>query len=97
MMSDWEANDYLNELRKMRSGDESIISDLFKQSPLSAINEDGSCFLIVRRFKVQESENGRRVLNREPDDEHYQFGITIVRVGSDDSGSQRNVKVQMNI
>lgn len=63
---------------------------LAKFSPFAAANENCSTLLVLRHFKVQYWKDERRVLDCPPDDEHFQWGITIA-TADDDGGTESNV------
>ena len=80
--------DLLSNARLGNKGD--LNKFLKKYSPFAVANEDYSTLLVLRHFKVQYWKDERRVLNCSPDDEHFQWGITIV-TSADNGSCESNV------
>jgi len=90
MKDTWNFN-LMDLLENARLGKKEELNELLENySPFAAVNEDCSTLLVLRRFKVQYWKDERRVLNCQPDDEHFQWGITI-STSADDGGTESNV------
>ena len=84
--------DLIELLKNSREGNSNEINKLIKTySPLVAVNDNFSVFILFRYFKVQNWNNERSVLNCHPDDDNFKMGITIVQVFEDGGGSKLNV------
>ncbi len=83
-------------LKQARLGNPTDLNDfLSKYSTLAVTNEDYSTLLVLRHFKVQFWQDKRRVLNCMPEDENFQWGITIT-TSSADCATQSNVYLPNN-
>lgn len=84
-------------LKNARLGNKTELNDFLKlYSNLTFVNDDFSVLLIFRPFKVQYWNDERRVLNAHPEDENYQFGVTIARCDEEIS-SESNVYLPNNL
>jgi len=93
----WNYN-FMELLKKARNGDEDEINELLKiYSPLAAVNENLSAFILFRHFQVQYWNDERSVLNCHPKDKNFQYGITIVEIFEDGGASQHNVYLPNNL
>lgn len=87
----------MNLLKNARLGNKTELNDFLKlYSNLTFVNEDFSLLLIFRQFNVQYWNDERRVLNCHPEDENYQYGITIARCDEEVS-SESNVYLPNNL
>lgn len=87
----------MNLLKNARLGNITELNDFLKlYSSLTFVNEDFSVLLLFRQFKVQHWNEERRVLNCHPEDENYQYGITIARC-DDEISSESNVYLPNNL
>ncbi len=91
MNTSWDV-DLMDMLTEAKAGNRAILDDfLTRYQPLVACNEDYSCLLVLRGFKVQIFQDERRVLNAKPENEQLQKGITITQSFNDGSSRQMNV------
>jgi len=87
----------INLLKNARLGNKIELNNFLKLfSNLTFVNDDFSVLLIFRQFKVQHWNEERRVLNCHPEDENYQYGITIARCDEEIS-SESNVYLPNNL
>lgn len=90
MKETWDMN-LRDLLDNARLGNSKELNEFLEKYPkFSAANENYSVLLLLRNFQVEHWNYERRILNRHPEDENYQGGITIVRSSEDDS-SENNI------
>lgn len=78
-------------LENARLGNKGELNGFLKTySPFAVANEDCSILLVLRHFKVQYWKDERRVLNCAPEDEHFQWGITV-NMRDNDGGCESNI------
>jgi hypothetical protein len=83
-------------LKQARLGNPTELHEFLKKhSPFTVTNEDYTTLLVLRHFKVQFWQEERRVLNGKPEDENFQWGITITK-SSENGGTQSNVYIPNN-
>jgi hypothetical protein len=95
-MKDTWNYDLMDVLKQARLGNSTELNELVKKhSPFAVANENFTTLLVLRHFQVQFWQEERRVLNCKPEDENFQWGITIT-TSSENGGSQSNVYIPNN-
>jgi hypothetical protein len=92
MKDSWDY-DLLEILDQAKLGN-SVEVDKFinKYSPFAVVNESNTVLLLLRQFHVTFWEGERNVLNCQPDNENFQWGITII-TSEENGGCQSNVYI----
>jgi hypothetical protein len=89
-MKGWEIDHFMEILKNAYKGKTEELNHFLSNYSLAKVSKDHSELLILRKFRVRFQENERVVLNAEPDNEHFHWGLTIVKT-SEGSTSQCNI------
>ncbi len=84
-MTGWEIEDLIEKIENAQKGDAFEIDTFINQYPLAACNEDYTGLIILRKFAVTGTDDNRYFMNCASDDDHFQYGMTIVTI--DDKAS----------
>lgn len=96
MMNDTWSHNLMDILTQARLGNSTELNDFVANNFSFAVtNNDYTILLVLRHFEVQFWQDERRVLNCKPEDENFQWGITIT-TSSESGETQSNIYLPNN-
>lgn len=77
-MTGWELEDLMDVLQDANQGNTIALTTFLKEYKLASVDSRYTLLALLRRFQAVGTGNDRSVLNCAPDDENFQWGITVV-------------------